>query len=189
MAPLLKIQGILDYLDNFHCILQVLYDTLLPAAQDFAPILGTAPEGDYLFFYSIDYPPEVCRTVQQTARRLHLPVYILFTGNKTYRALRYGFRLARHQTPGDFLALVKGAKLVLSTSFHGTVFALRFGTPFYALKAKRGAAYYTDPRIATLLQTAGVAERYLPCDRAGKNRIFLRIYLINQFHSKFNRYS
>lgn len=66
------------------------------------------------------------------------------------------------------MALVKGAKLVLSTSFHGTVFALRFGTPFYALKAKRGAAYYTDPRIATLLQTAGVAERYLPCDRAGE---------------------
>ena len=146
----------------------VLDPTLLPAAQDFAPILGTAPQGDYLFFYSIDYPPEVCRTVQQTARRLHLPVYILFTGNKTYRALPYGFRLARHQTPGDFLALVKGAKLVLSTSFHGTVFALRFGTPFYALKAKRGAAYYTDPRIATLLQTAGVAERYLPCDRAGE---------------------
>lgn len=142
--------------------------TLLPAAQDFAPILGTAPQGDYLFFYSIDYPPEVCRTVRQTARRLHLPVYILFTGNKTYRALPYGFRLARHQTPGDFLALVKGAKLVLSTSFHGTVFALRFDTPFYALKAKRGAAYYTDPRIATLLQTAGVAERYLPCDRAGE---------------------
>lgn len=146
----------------------VLDPTLLPATQDFAPILGTAPQGDYLFFYSIDYPPEVCRTVQQTARRLHLPVYILFTGNKTYRALPYGFRLARHQTPGDFLALVKGAKLVLSTSFHGTVFALRFETPFYALKAKRGAAYYTDPRIATLLQTAGVAERYLPCDRAGE---------------------
>ena len=36
------------------------------------------------------------------------------------------------------------------------------------LKAKRAAAYYTDPRIATLLQTAGVAERYLPCDRAGE---------------------
>ena len=59
----------------------VLDPTLLPAAQDFAPILGTAPQGDYLFFYSIDYQPEVCRTVQQTARRLHLPVYILFTGN------------------------------------------------------------------------------------------------------------
>ena len=86
----------------------VLDSTLLPATQDFAPILGTASQGDYLFFYSIDYPPEVCRTVQQTARRLHLPVYILFTGNKTYRALPYGFRLARRQTPGDFLALVKG---------------------------------------------------------------------------------
>lgn len=116
----------------------VLDPTLLPAEQDFAPILGTAPKGDYLFFYSIDYPPEVCRTVQQTARRLHLPVYILFTGNKTYRALPYGFRLARHQTPGDFLALVKGAKLVLSTSFHGTVFALRFGTPLLCPEGQAG---------------------------------------------------
>jgi hypothetical protein len=88
----------------------VLDPTLLPATQDFAPILGTAPQGDYLFFYSIDYPPEVCRTVQQTARRLHLPVYILFTGNKTYRALPYGFRLARHQTPGDGQRGQAGAK-------------------------------------------------------------------------------
>lgn len=139
---------------------------LLPEEKDFAPIIGTAPKGDYLFFYSIDYPPEVCRTVQKTAQRLHLPVYILFTGNKTYRALPFGFRLASHQAPGDFLALIRKAKLVLSTSFHGTAFALRFGTPFYALKARRSSKYYTDPRMATLLQTADVHGRYLPCNQA-----------------------
>lgn len=144
----------------------VLDPTLLLQAEDYTDLIKKAPQGDYLFYYSIDYNEQACRAVKQVAKRLGLPVKILFTGNKTYGALKYGFQLCKNNAPGDFLALVKHAKLVLSTSFHGTAFAVIFRRPFYALKAMRGDALYTDARLQTFLKAIKLEERYIPCSRA-----------------------
>lgn len=58
-------------------------------------------------------------------------------------------------TPQQFIALVKNASCVVTTSFHGTAFSIVLGTPFYAIKLGDGA----DGRIENLLGQLGLSHR------------------------------
>ena len=54
--------------------------------------------------------------------------------------------------PGEFLNLVKNAAVVVTASFHATVFSLLFHRPFYVLDRP-------DARIETLLEGVGLTDR------------------------------
>ena len=55
--------------------------------------------------------------------------------------------------PRDFLAYIDHAALVLSSSFHGTVFSLIYHKPFYVFNGMN------DNRISTLLTKTNMVER------------------------------
>ncbi len=133
--------------------------TLLLNAEDFDLICSKnkPPKKDYIFYYSIDYNEESVEMVKHISASLKMPVYIIFSTNKTYSVYFKGFKLSADNAPGDFINLIKNASLVLSTSFHGVALSVIYRKNFFALRTRD----YTDARINDLLEKIGLEGRYL----------------------------
>ena len=58
--------------------------------------------------------------------------------------------------PAEFLSLFANASFVITTSFHGTAFALNFGVPFYSLLNDKSSS---DDRMGNLLRLCGMEDR------------------------------
>ena len=61
-------------------------------------------------------------------------------------------------SPEEFLGLVSDAELVLTTSFHGTAFAINYNKPVYAIVQSQTS---TDSRLVDLMQSVGLSSRIL----------------------------
>ncbi len=59
--------------------------------------------------------------------------------------------------PEEFVGAIKGASCVVTTSFHGTAFALIFERPFYNV----GLGDAGDMRAKALLETVGLQDRFI----------------------------
>ena len=66
----------------------------------------------------------------------------------------------------EWLARIKNSKIVVTNSFHGTVFSLIFHKPFIAVAVPRSGM---NDRLTTLLSSVGLSERFL--DDFNKERI------------------
>ena len=122
---------------------------------------------DYIFFYSINYGKEAINMAKYISQKTKMPVYMMFSTNKTYGAVVKGIKLFKKNTsPEDFLSAVKNAHLVLSNSFHGTAFSVIYRKPFYSLRVhKNDGSLYEDARIVTLLNKIGLDDRYITFDK------------------------
>lgn len=143
----------------------VLDPTLLIKENQWNSIAEKKQEGDYIFFYSIDYRKEAIEMVKEISKKTGLEVRIMFSTNKTYSALGNGFKLIKDTSPSQFLAMVRDAKIVLSTSFHGLAFSVIYRKNFYALETKRENGYYVDERIHTLMKTIEISNRIIRKDK------------------------
>ncbi|MCL2391771.1 MAG: polysaccharide pyruvyl transferase family protein [Oscillospiraceae bacterium] len=56
----------------------------------------------------------------------------------------------------EFLSLVKNAELIITDSYHGTIFSILFGRPFYSFVNQMAA-----PRVCDLLNEFGLTERII----------------------------
>lgn len=61
-------------------------------------------------------------------------------------------------SPEEFLALVRDAEMVLTTSFHGTAFAVNYGKPVFTVVQDRNAS---DSRQVSLMQNLGLENQVL----------------------------
>ena len=64
-------------------------------------------------------------------------------------------------SPYDFLSLFQNAALVITTSFHGTAFALNFERPFYSIINDKPTS---DDRMLSLLLEVGAENRAIKCN-------------------------
>lgn len=140
----------------------VLDPTLLLQKKDWDVICSERIiKRDYIFFYSIDYNSAVVKMVKKISKRLGLPVVILFTTSAALKTLFSGFKVAENEAPEEFISLVKYAKLVLSNSFHGTVFSIIYRKPFYVLRGNYNGKVNSDNRLTTLLKKFNLQNREL----------------------------
>ena len=106
--------------------------------------------GDYIFFYDLKNDKKVYKMINQISKLLKLPVVVTQENSNTI----FSNYIKRFDAgPEDFLNLIKNAKLVLSTSFHGNVFSIIFKKPFFAVNGD------SDYRINTLLKTMNLDKR------------------------------
>lgn len=70
--------------------------------------------------------------------------------------------VAGNLSPYDFLNLVENAGFVVTTSFHGTAFAINFRKPFYSVVHPDTGR---DDRMASLLRRVGLGHRAIRYDR------------------------
>lgn len=66
--------------------------------------------------------------------------------------------------PSSFLSLLDGAACVLTDSFHASVFSILFNKPFVVFDRKHVNKSNMNSRIATLLSTFGLEERWQMTD-------------------------
>ena len=112
--------------------------TLLLTRDDWS-VLATQSEiqisGPYILVYVLSYAynpyPAINAIIEKVQQELNLPLILLDAP-----VLEMKFKNARFikdAGPVEFLYLVQHASFVITTSFHGTAFALNFGIPFYSV--------------------------------------------------------
>lgn len=128
-------------------------------------------EGDYIFFYYIEYIPEAIETVAAFSAMTGLPVVVAYSGLylNIVRTRKYGFKIFYDAGPDAFLSLIKYAKYVLSNSFHGVVFSIIMKKQFYAVRSLYNGEYRDDDRLDTLLEKLGLEERQLKKEMLSKD--------------------
>ena len=140
----------------------VLDPTLLLDQEDYLQFESEyKPDEPYIFFYSIDYNPQVVKMVELISKMTKLQVIVIFSSNKTFSVVKSSFKLTKHSAPGDFLSLIKNADLVLTNSFHGTAFSVIYRKRFFALKPVVDGNLFVDVRINELLENIHLEDRYL----------------------------
>ena len=86
--------------------------------------------------------------------RVSRPPHKLFTPHTHYRV---------GATPEEFLALVRDSEMVLTTSFHGTAFAVNYGKPVFTVVKDRNAS---DSRQISLMENLGLDNQILSITEA-----------------------
>lgn len=117
-------------------------------------------EGDYIFFYGVPFSPETYAAVVKIGKQLSMPVIMLDARSYIYKFnfLR-GIKLYKGSAPGDYFGLIKNAKLVVTTSFHGTIFSTIFRKNFWTITFR--GTNKDDDRVATLLDQLNMNERFI----------------------------
>lgn len=114
-----------------------------------------AQHGDYLFFYQARPNALAVEYAQKQADNLGLQV--IYLSSMAYYPHSKGIG---YSGPLEFLNLIRNAKYVITTSFHGTAFSILMNIPFTSLMLNDGK----DSRIKSLLQTLKLSDRMRSLD-------------------------
>lgn len=139
--------------------------TLLLEAKDYDKIEDTSlKERDkYIFFYSPSFDREICKFVKKIADKYNLKVVTWSTKSYYFKLIKsFGFVLPEYESPAVYLNLIKNAELVLTTSYHGTIFSTLYRKKFITIK--NGEMYGNDDRVITLLKQLNMENRLIPYD-------------------------
>lgn len=133
---------------------------LLDSEQWNTKVPGRIIPGKYIFYYAFNYTNEVNQSVKFISNKYNMPVYMFDVKSWGVKGnFRYGFKLADQYGPAAFLSLIKNAEMVLTTSFHGTVFSTIFEKNFWYLNSSMHSK--DDDRACYLLAQLGLENRLI----------------------------
>lgn len=114
----------------------------------------------YILCYFLNYTFNAFPYVDELAQYMQKQ-----TGYEIVRVARPPHHLGEPHThykvgasPEEFLALVRDAEMVLTTSFHGTAFAVNYGKPVFTVVQDRNAS---DSRQVSLMHNLGLDDQVL----------------------------
>lgn len=125
--------------------------TLLTDASLWNPLLTEVEKEEYVLMYEVRWNPQTKGKLRKKAEELaaaigpHCKVIDLTRMNRPVT---------------EFVSLFRNASHVVTTSFHGIVFSIIFGVPFYALPLWGGY----DLRYIELLKSLGAEDRLVGFD-------------------------
>ena len=144
--------------------------TLLPDIETWSKICGKTPiiNGEYIFLYYVKQPAEIREYAARLAKKTRCKVVCLsclFSGsnkNKYYYMggtadRKSGFICVNTASPDEFLNLIKYAKYVLTSSFHGTVFSILFHKQFLTQTIWNDGS--NNERVINLLRNVELLRR------------------------------
>ncbi|MBE5919039.1 MAG: polysaccharide pyruvyl transferase family protein [Pseudobutyrivibrio ruminis] len=126
------------------------------------PEIGEKFIFNYAFFHNrVDANTAMQKISQETG----MPVYVMDTKSWTlYHLDQYGIKKYGHTGPIAFLTLMKNAELVLTQSFHGTVFSALFHKTFWSYRNPYAGKKPSDDRATAILEQLGLLDRYVVID-------------------------
>lgn len=132
--------------------------TMLLKKDEWMKIIDVKPliNKDYIFLYNLKGEKEIIKIAKEVSKITKMPIIV--TQRTIISEIFYGFEKKFDAGPLEFLNLILNAKLVLSSSFHGTVFSILFNKPFYAINGAN------DFRISTLLEKMNLKNRTIEID-------------------------
>lgn len=115
---------------------------------------------NYIFYYSPSYNKNINALVKQISAKYNLPV-ICFNTKSFFSSGAYlnGFKLPKYESPASYLSLIHNAELVITTSFHGTIFSSIYKKKFWTIK--NGDMYGDDDRVLTLVNELHLENRLI----------------------------
>lgn len=138
-------------------IVTVLDPVLLLDAQEWDRIIISPKVNQkYLFIYNLQPNKQIIDFANQISENYNLKV-VCFRKD----GLENVIDSFMFSSPGEFLGLLKNSEMVITNSFHGTVFSILYHKPFYTFPhTTRGE------RMLDLLNTLGLQDRilYKPID-------------------------
>lgn len=136
--------------------------TLLLSSDDYEEILDhniRLPE-KYIFYYSPGFNKNINKLVKKISKKYNLPVICFNAKNFYIKMMNFSsFQLPHLENPSIYLTLIKNASLVITTSFHGTIFSTIFKKNFWTIK--NGEMFRDDDRVKTLMQTLSLEDRLI----------------------------
>ncbi len=139
-------------------VTHVLDPTLLLSNDDWDKVAKTPSiKGDYILAYILGEKDSVIRFAESLGRKKSLPVYYIVTRPKylsTTNALN-------GVGPDDWVGLVRGARYVVTDSYHGCLFCINYNVNFYAFSKLEGDLNAQDnARILEFLRIIGLEHRF-----------------------------
>lgn len=143
----------------------VLDPTLIIEREDYDKITSDELKlpKNYIFYYSPSYSFDINRLVDKISKKYKLPV-IAFNSKAFYlRGMNFTkFKLPAFEDPTAYLQLMKNASMVITTSFHGSIFSTVYRKKFWVIK--NNGMYESDDRVLTLVNQLGLSDRLIPID-------------------------
>lgn len=127
--------------------------TLLLEKDDYQPLLYKEPlkQGDYVFAYFVVENEVLSRLAKRAAELMGCELIELHY-KKTPQI--NGENMIFDAGPSEFLTYIRDAKMIVTNSFHGTVFSILFKKKFYSVYKENG-------RIDNLLGFLGISECHI----------------------------
>lgn len=114
----------------------------------------------YIFYYSPGYSRDINFLVKKISSKYNLPVIAFNSRNFYVRGMGFSkFLLPSIENPSSYLTLIKNATMVITTSFHGTVFSSLYKKCFWTVKNK--GMFGDDDRVQTLMDTFNLSDRMI----------------------------
>lgn len=139
-------------------IYSVVDPTLLLERTDYDELCGLAeyPQGDYLVLYFLKHDnsaPLLIEFANMVSRKFNLKVIYSFATVFPH-TFKNDSETFYYSDPKEFVQLVKHAKVVITNSFHGTIFSIKYHVPFFTYIVGSMASRVTD-----LLKSVGLEEQ------------------------------
>lgn len=149
---------------------QVLDPTFLLNKKEWMKYSNTDPliKGDYILCYILGYSynpyPYIYKVISRVKKKLRCKVVVI-DGNPSQ--IYKGYKIFPNGGPVEFLNLFYNAKFVITTSFHGTAFAINFNKDFIAVVNDISS---NDNRIISIAEKMGIVDECIvkkntPIDR------------------------
>lgn len=132
----------------------VLDPTLLAAPEIWKPFCQPVIDGDYVVVYQARPDDNTFRIAEEIKKQLGVERIVVLDTNGNVKKLGYTPYCA---SPSEFVSIIANSKYLVTTSFHGTAFAIITGVPFFTLKLNDGA----DERSENLLSVLHMKSRFI----------------------------
>lgn len=137
----------------------VLDPTLLMRADEWRNIaIKPEVQEKYILCYFIGERTYYRDFAKQLSKQLNLPLVFIPGSNSDMKSENH---LVWKSGPREFLGLIDNAEVVLTDSFHGTIFSINFGRNFYSFIKHEGAKAMDNMRIIDILGRLGQSDRLL----------------------------
>lgn len=163
-------RGLADSLkkDGF-LVQQVLDPTLLLSRSDWDEMISKTksyirmPKKKYILVYVFDEQDSLYSYIDKLAMEYQLEIVVVAYKKKR---ITNKYKVYTRCGPGDFVRLIKQADVVVTTSFHGTVFSILYQKNFYCIPHPK----YRE-RTDSLLEVAGLKKRNVNDISCGKRQV------------------
>lgn len=144
-----------EILDNLGLdAFQVLDPTLLLNADEWGQYLKPIPVKKYVLVYQLHNDKKLGEYAKKVAKENDLP--LIRVSASFHQIIREG-KFVWAPDMGTFLSYIKNAECMITDSFHGTVFAINFNTPFVEVLPNNN----TGTRNMSILKLTGLSGRIL----------------------------
>lgn len=129
--------------------------TLLLNAYEWSKVLNDSmvPKEKYILLYVLKESPYITETALRIAKEKRLKVVRICRGAYRQDPKNSPIQNIMDAGPAEYLALFKNATMVMTNSFHGTVFSIQFNRDFYTIVSRSAN---NNSRQIDLLSTLGI---------------------------------